>query len=399
MKTEGKEKNSSIKRICSMAAIVLLFMAGIAFLIYKSELLLDEMIALILVQTVFLIVFLITLMKKRLICELPAGDSTSYRRICVTLFICWTVVILFEYIPEYFAPIMLLSVLLTTVLDDATALALSFYYIIVLCITGGLSSNVMYCYCLLAVLGILLTAFLKNQTRAEALGIYIIYFLINILIPVIFYYIAYLELTKKAFFFAVANGLLNSLLIMICYTPLKERAKEETAYRYLELMEDDYVLLQDFKRFSLAEFHHAKRVSKLAAFCAKEIGADVDCTACAGLYYRIGKMLGEPEIDNALTLANHHCFPKPVMDIMEEYGGVLRLPQTPESAIVHMVDALVTKIELLDADTMSSTWNQDMVIYQTLNELSQKGFYDESKMSINQFLKIREKLVQEDSLL
>ena len=64
-----------------------------------------------------------------------------------------------------------------------------------------------------------------------------------------------------------------------------------------------------------------------------------------------------------------------VMAIMEEYGGILRLPQTPESAIVHMVDALVTKIELLDQDTMSSTWNQDMVIYQTLNELSQNGRY------------------------
>ena len=75
------------------------------------------------------------------------------------------------------------------------------------------------------------------------------------------------------------------------------------------------------------------------------------------------------------------------------------MPQTPESAIVHMVDALVTKVEILDKDTMSSTWNQDMVIYQTLSELSQKGLYDESKMSMNQFLKIREKLVQEDALL
>ena len=110
-------------------------------------------------------------------------------------------------------------------------------------------------------------------------------------------------------------------------------------------------------------------------------------------------MEGEPEIDNALRLANNHCFPTDVMAVMEEYGGVLRLPQTPESAIVHMVDTLVTKIEVLDQDTMSSTWNQDMVIYQTLNELSQKGFYDESGLSINQFLKIREKLVQEDSLL
>ena len=137
----------------------------------------------------------------------------------------------------------------------------------------------------------------------------------------------------------------------------------------------------------------------MAGICAGEIGADAPCAMMAGFYYRLGKMEGEPEIDNALRLANNHCFPTDVMAVMEEYGGILRLPQTPESASVHMVDALVTKIELLDQDTMSSTWNQDMVIYQTLNELSQKGIYDESGISINQFLKIREKLVREDSLL
>ena len=36
-----------------------------------------------------------------------------------------------------------------------------------------------------------------------------------------------------------------------------------------------------------------------------------------------------------------------------------------------------------------------MVIYQTLNELSATGMYDESGLSMNQFLKVRELLVRE----
>ena len=80
---------------------------------------------------------------------------------------------------------------------------------------------------------------------------------------------------------------------------------------------------------------------------------------------------------------------------MKEFEGKKRRPQTPESAIVQMVDALVTKIDLMDKDVMSSVWNESMVIYQTLNEFSNDGMYDEAELSMNQFLKVREKLVQE----
>ncbi len=60
-----------------------------------------------------------------------------------------------------------------------------------------------------------------------------------------------------------------------------------------------------------------------------------------------------------------------------------------------MVDACLKKIEMLNEHNLSTSWNQDMVIYQTLNELSATGMYDESGLSMNQFLKVRELLVRE----
>ena len=57
------------------------------------------------------------------------------------------------------------------------------------------------------------------------------------------------------------------------------------------------------------------------------------------------------------------------------------------------------KLEVLDEDTVGSNWNQDMVIYQTLNEYSAAGLYDHSGLSMNMFLKIREYLVNEEALL
>ena len=40
-----------------------------------------------------------------------------------------------------------------------------------------------------------------------------------------------------------------------------------------------------------------------------------------------------------------------------------------------------------------------MLIYQTLNELMAQGIYDESGLSMNQFLAVRERLVKEEQLL
>ena len=399
MKREQIENNISKKRLGYVIAIVILFLLGVSFMAYQSELLLDELLCLMTINLVFLLVLVIALMKKRTRHLLPVGDATSYSSIFIMLLLAWIFIIASSYLPDYFAPVMLIGVFLTTVLDDVMALSLNIYFIVIQCVTCGLSVNVFYCYCILAMLGILLSGYLTDGRRVESFYIFIIYFLVNMLIPIVFYYIAYLEIHGKIFFYATMNGLCNCVVIMIFYSIISERTKESATTNYLKFIDEEYPLVDDIKKFSMAEFRHARRVSHLAAFCASAIGANADCAACAGFYYRLGKMEGEPEIDNALKLANNHCFPTDVMEIMEEYGGVLRLPQSPESAIVHMVDTLVTKIELLDKDTMSSTWNQDMVIYQTLNELSQKGFYDESKMSINQFLTIREKLVQEESLL
>jgi membrane-associated HD superfamily phosphohydrolase len=128
------------------------------------------------------------------------------------------------------------------------------------------------------------------------------------------------------------------------------------------------------------------------------INANDRLAECAAFYYRLGKIEGEPMIDNAIKIANNHCLPIDVIQILSEYGGIISLPSTKESAIVHMVDSVVTKVELFDSDSMSSSWNQNMVIYQTINELSQKGFYDNSGLTMNQFLIIREILANEDIL-
>ena len=80
---------------------------------------------------------------------------------------------------------------------------------------------------------------------------------------------------------------------------------------------------------------------------------------------------------------------------MREYNATDDLPSTPESALVHIIDGLLIKMELLDSEVGTSQWNREVLIHQTLNEFSSAGYYDKSGLSINAFLQIRGWLAKE----
>ena len=162
------------------------------------------------------------------------------------------------------------------------------------------------------------------------------------------------------------------------------------------ILQPDYPLVTDIKNYSKAEYVHAMKSATIAGKCAAEIQANALAATAAAFYYRLGVLEGEPFIENGIRLAEENCFPQLVIEILSEYNGEERLPSSKESAIVHMVDACLKRIELLSSQNLSSSWNQDMVIYQTLNEISATGIYDDSGLSMNQFLKVRELLVREE---
>ncbi len=389
----------SKRRVWRIIITVLLFIAGNVYVAYHIGMLTDDMLCLSAVSCAFILVFLIALLKNRLNGELIAGSATKYSSICAVLSISWVLVGVFIHSTTSYAPVLSIAVLLTTALSDVMALATSIYFIFVICIAQGSSIYICFSYSLLVIFGVLLSPYLKEKSWANKFCIHLIYFLLNVLFASVFYYEIFLEFKSDVFVYGIIMGLINCLILTIFYPLVYKGSTREEAKAYERLLSEDYILVRELRRFSTAEYNHALRVSRISAHCAELIGANVDAARCGGFYYRIGKLEGEPEIDNALRIANNHCFPTPVVAIISEYGGILSLPHSKESAIVHMIDSIVTKAEVFDSDTMSSTWNQDMIIYQTLNELSTNGYYDESTLSTNQFLKIRDFLVQKESLL
>ncbi len=380
-----------------LLSFVISLISIIAISIYNS-LLIDQTLSLVFITVVFAIIVAISIMHNRLRREIIDYD-TSYARLCLRVLYCWIIILAGNFIPEFFVPVALLPIILTSVCSDMVSLSISLYMVICLCYVHHSNNLVMICYILIVMVSQATSSYMKTSEDKMRLDVLVIMFTSNVAITLICYYLLNYNMSLYILLFAVGLGVVCTAFFGLLFNFLLERSIKDYTNKYNIILNKNYSLVKDIKNYSLAEYTHAVKVSNLSRECAKVINANEMCAACGGFYYRLGRMEGEPEIDNAIRLASQNCFPRDVITIISEYGGIIEKPSTPESAIVHMVDSLVTKIELLDRETMSSSWNQDMVIYQTLNDYSQAGFYDNSGLSMNQFLQVRQRLVNEESFL
>ncbi len=398
MTDSSNNERLSIKRVFYICLIFLVAIASSLLLGLSEGLLLDEIMCLFLIHLVFFTIFIIALQNMRMHNH-GIYRSTSYRKLLYIVILCFAIIDVFHFLPNLMAPIMVIAIFLGIILEDSIALAFSLYIIIVYSLTCGLGMYELYAYILMAIIGQLFISYRKrNRNDKLTVSYLILSFVFAFFIPLIFYYFTYYSINIENIVSCLINAVITFCVSLFLLDPLIRWVEDENIACYEDILDEDYPLVLDIKHFSTAEYIHAMRVSKLSRICAMEANCKELTCACAGFYYRLGKVLGEPEIDNAVKVTTNRCFPMDVVDILSEYGGIIRKPSTPESSIIHIVDQIVTKIELLDRDTMSVSWNQDMVIYQSMNELSSSGMYDESGLSMNQFLKIRERLVQEEIL-
>ncbi len=392
-----REYIAKIRVVYLLICFFISLISVISISIY-NHLLIDQTLCLVFITIVFAIVVAISVMHKRNRKELVDFD-TSYGRLCLRLLYCWIIIIAGNFLPEFLVPVALLPIILTTVCDEMISLSISLYMIISLCYVQHSNNIVMICYILIMLVSQVSSSYMKTSEDKMRPDVIVIIFSSNVMITLICYYLLNYNMQLPFVISTLILGAVSALFFGFLFNPLLERSIKDNTNKYNTILSKDYSLVKDIKNYSLAEYTHAVKVSSLSRECAKAISANEMCAACGGFYYRLGRMEGEPEIDNAVRVASENCFPRDVITIISEYGGIVSKPSTPESAIVHMVDMLVTKIELMDRETMSSSWNQDMVIYQTLNDYSQAGYYDNSGLSMNQFLKVRQRLVNEESFL
>ena len=391
-----KEEKISIYRVLPIMGMFLSVMAatGILFVINKKNL--DEFLCTAFLILAFIPILIYELGYERRRGEIGNNTQTSYMRIFIGFFINSLFLVGCSFLPEFFRPVLIFPLVLNAFSNQIIGITGALFINTILAVVTMGNSYELSANVLLIVIGGLLAKGLRQS--GYRLYISMIFMSVSILIPNVFYYLANEELVLQNLLYSFINGIIASIFSVVFYPKTKEKTEEEVVYSYERFLEDDYVQVRAVRAYSWSEYRHARKVSDVAFKYAKQLGYRESLAAAAGFYYRLGRWEGEQAVENAVNKAKELCFPDELIQILSEYNGEENIPSTPESALVHMIDALVIKLELLENEVGTSKWNKEVLIYQTLNEFSSAGLYDKSGMSINAFLKVREWLAKEELL-
>lgn len=386
------------RRIINLCFIMAGTVAFSLFLSWESGKMVDEMLGVLILDAVYLALFAFLLEHERALGRLSGNRECSYHKLMFGYLFSFAVLTAGSVCPEFLKPVIFLPFVMTAVGSVQIAMYTGIFGNAILCLMAGANNEELILYCILTLAGcVLAEAMMKQENKLWYAGIV---FAVSVLLPELFYYFAYQELKPKLFLYGGIEGAVAVLFIFTCYQILLRAREQEISTILNDILDESYPAAMELMNFSRQEYEHARNVSRVAAACARLVGADEKLCAAAGFYYRIGIIEGEPIAQSGVLIAQKYCFPEEVLHIIYEYDGKDELPSNVESAIVHMVNGLLLKMEVLNKKTaLHSDWNQDMVIYQTLNEYSAAGLYDKSGISMNMFLKIREYLVKEEALV
>lgn len=391
-----EEKQIPPKRFLYVFGMFVVSVISVFILAYGKKLLLDQALCLLTLFISYWVVFILSLIHQRKIGKFTYKDTT-YRNLFLISAFSWGLMIATNYIPDLFGPVLLVGFLFVAVCDSSLSLASCIFMDLLYCFITGTNTYILYCYCILSIFGILFAYYLKENKNQTRIINYLLILMIQFVVPFIFYVFTFGSVDKEHLYQFLLIALLYTVIIYLGFGSLVKFDQREEQIAYETFLDDEYSLIVDIMHFSIGEYFHDRKVSDLSKECAAAIGANELLAACAGLYYRIGVLEGEPIVDNSIAIAQKHCLPREVVQILYEYKGINQHPSGPESAIVQIVDSVLTKVEAM-RETMDSSWNQEMLIYQTLNDFSNEGMYDDSNLTMNQFLKIRNILIMKGDL-
>ena len=391
-----KEEKISIHRVMPILGMVV--SAGIAagVLCYLNQLEMDQIIcvAFLVISFLPIIIFELTFERRREL--LGNNNQTTFRRAMNGFFICSILTLGISFLPEYFRPVIILPVIMSAFSNDILGLITGLFFNVLLAFTTGGSFNELLAYTMLVLVGGMLSKMLKHVEYRLYIGI--IYLFSSVLFPNIFYYFANESISFNNLILGLINGFGVAVYVIAFYPNIREKTFREKHYYYGDILADEFVQVREIRNASSTEYYHARKVSEIAYKYALQLDLDADLAAAAGFYYNLGKWEGKPPIEKGVRKANQLCFPEELIQILREYNGTDDLPSSQESALVHIIDSVLSKLEMHDEEVGTSKWNRELLIHQTLNEFSSAGLYDKSGLSINTYIKIRDWLVKEELL-
>ena len=245
--------------------------------------------------------------------------------------------------------------------------------------------------------------------------------------------------------FAIANGILSAALSLVGFYIMGSIFGITTTLQLQDLSRLDHELLQELLRRAPGTYHHSIMVANLAEQAGEEIKANGALIRVGAFYHDIGKMNRSPfftenqeginphdsmdpytsariilsHVTDGLELARKYSLPDRIRSFIEQHHGTRIVkgfyfkareqageeesvdvskftypgprPQSQETAIVLMADAIESASRALQPDTPRSI---EKLVNSLIDDDLAEGQLDESGLTLGDIRKIRESFIK-----
>ncbi len=334
-------------------------------------------------------------------------------RIIITIYILFAFIILttlflkYFSLPLYFTPIVILTLSLSLLLDDITAVVISLVFSFVIYIYEGMRFHTGLMFVVMSF--IVVWSERKPERRREVYWVILwifIFYLIYIIGDGLILGNSLSEMFKKLFGISIAN--ISGIFFVLGIMPILEQISgKSTVITLLELSNLNHPLLKEMTIKAAGTYHHSIIVGSIAEAAAREIGANSLLVKVGSLFHDIGKMpraryfienltmgKGNPHdnippwrsaqilishVKDGEEMAKKYKLPKDVIDFIKEHHGTSLMeffydkakkmddgkkpvdeyiyrypgpkPSSKETAIVMLADAVEAAVRSIDNPT------------------------------------------------
>ena len=258
-----------------------------------------------------------------------------------------------------------------------------------LCVSGH-AYDLAYCV-LLCLYGAIFSKIILKQ-RYQLHSSFMI-FALSITHTFLYQYILYSSVGFFTLLLGCVEGICNVLLVLFLIPILVKKKEEVSMTTYAVAMGQNFPLAMFLKSLSIERYTQCVYIAKMCLIAAKELGFDESLCACAGLYYDLCDNDEENPVEYATILCRRNLLPIEAVRILSQYHGSVNVIRTKEAALVDLVYETMMRLSRQNEDT--ECFEKEMMVHSIFNELSKSGRYDESGLSINKFIKLRDVLIHE----
>lgn len=381
------KKKYSYKRIFFIVLMVVVTVVmdfAISFFTKMDE---YDLINLIITSLILLVVAVIWLEFDRVSHDFSDEKYGNYGRIFVTFMISCVMIVGCCFFKLTVIPISIISLGISIITGPVTGIVFGSYFSVIYFSVLNVDYRFFVLYLILTIVGATLARlFCDKETY---IGGSIIMLCTYVICCIGIFFAVDQIISLEAILYAAINGVLSVGISIFHGIIISTRIDNVQSKKIEALIHEDCNIRLEMHEKNPESYFESVAISEMAYVAAGTIGADANLAKAAGLYSKVGIIAGENIETNNTIVSDIYDFPTNLIQILHELALKDGKPTSKESGIVYMAMKCNKAFGVLKNDTIRNGWNKEIVLQQVFNNATNDGSLENSGITMNEFVKIK----------